>query len=238
MRFALILSIFSLARVCYGQTSNTSYVHLYSDTTLYGKSVVLVKPILGKKYVVLDSNRLKFTEVQSFQNNKGHFANVGRNFLSGVRFAARVSEGEINLYKRVDLDLLNAYGYLRPFVRMYFDTDSTAIRNANYSNLKPVLTEVVESTRFLNRYRTKEVLQNGLYAAGGVVAGAGMIKLLAELTRAGLNSAFGGPHTKANTKPGFVLLASGSLALMGSYYFALSKHKHLKQAVDAYNKDK
>ncbi|MDF3077101.1 MAG: hypothetical protein K0S09_990 [Sphingobacteriaceae bacterium] len=236
MRAWLVLSIVFLATGTYGQASNTSYAHLFSDTTLYGSSVTLAKPFLRQKYLMIGSHRIGLDSVKSYQNNKGTFANVGKRFLSGPRFAARVSEGKVNLYQKVDLDAIAVYGYLRPTVRMYFDSESTSIQKANYSTLKPVLTGVPECTQYLNRYRTKEQVQYGLLAGGAVVTGAGMVMLLRELTRAGLNTLFGGIPTKANTGPALTLMCTGSVALAGSYCISLLKHKHIKQAVDAYNK--
>lgn len=219
--------------------SSKNFVQTFADSTIYGNAVIYKKPIIGRGYLTVDSMKVPLRTVRFFKTETNFFASTRYlEIFPSVSFAKRIVQGKINLFQKANIDVLNPYGTVSYSVKTYYNTGFNNIQRANYNSLKPLLKGNDESLAQLEKFKSQQNLQYGLFAGGAVIGGAGLVIMLAEALSSSLSSAFGAPQkvSKSAIHSGLALVATGTACTIASYRISITKHKYLKRAVAAYNK--
>ncbi|WP_114783159.1 hypothetical protein [Botryobacter ruber] len=239
----LLLGFIALHPVAFGQVDETrNFIYLYSDSVIYARTIDYKTPLLGGAHLIVDARKVKGELVKFYQNEKGFFANTSNlNFTGGTTFSERIRKGKINLY---ELETVNySPGHFSPGTGMYTGGGSSRniknyynigfgeLKKADYKNLSVDLGENPESLAHLNKYKSNTNTQTILYVVGGAAILGGIISF-ANSGEPQNNEV----HATPNMTVPLIGLGIGGASLWTSYLISLSKPKHLRSAIDAYNR--
>ncbi|HLO59852.1 MAG TPA: hypothetical protein VK179_13985 [Bacteroidales bacterium] len=220
-----------------------NYVYFFSDSVLYGRIVELRSPMFGGSFLMCDSIKVSKDFVKFFKGETGFYANTININSSGTStFCQRIRKGKINLYER-DVTSYSPGFYSPGFggpgmyssgmvtrnIKNYYNIGFGDLKKAKYKNLLVDLSDNPESMMHLTKYKSVRKTETILGVVGGVAVATGLVAVIATTNH---NNGL----SKSNTTPGVVTMLAGAGCMWVSYFYSLSKPKHLRQAIDAYNK--
>lgn len=223
-----------------------SFVYLYSDSVVYGNVVELKKPLFGASHLRVDSLKIPADQVKFFQAEKGFFANTKEFSFTGTsQFSERISAGKLNLYEKetrsvsYSAGMYGGMGTSTVTIKNYYNMGYGPLKKATYTNLSADLQSNAESMLHLDKFKSTTRTQTVLYGVGGGALLGGIIALVSNM-QSESPSPSGTPQgdVRKNSKaiaPAVAMLGVGAGCFWASYFVSLSKPKHLKRAVDAYN---
>jgi hypothetical protein len=213
-----------------------NYAYLFDGTIQYGNIVEFRWGFLQAPKILVDNKEIPVYNVKFYKSETGFFGNVGNKNGSGA-FAQRERKGKVNLYKLIQTQSTGPTyyggmggaggmgGYYMPgsttrSVSYYYNKGFDDLKRVTYKDLMVDLVENKTSVLHLSYYKKARNSQNACSLAGlGAVLAGGAYALYTGDLR-GMLVGFGGGI-------GFAIVGAG---------FGSTKNKHLKAAIDAYNK--
>jgi len=236
--FALLMWVsISAASAQVDETRN--YIYFFSDSVLYCRNVELGSSFSRGTYLMCDTLVVDPYRVKFFRGETGFFANTMKiNFSGTATFCERVRRGKINLYERdVTTSSPGFYGPNGMYtsggatrtIKNFYNKGFGDLKKASYKNLVVDLSDNPESMLYLDKYKKASRKETIFGIAGGALIVGGIATLI--------NAAKNSPGLeKPNNTPGTIITVTGAVGVWTSYFIYLSKPKHLRNAIDAYNK--
>jgi hypothetical protein len=218
-----------------------NYVYLFDGTVQYGNIIDFNRGFLQTSKIVIDNNKeFSVYNVKFYKNETGFFGNTGGSGSGGTMFAQCERKGNVNLFKLIQtyynpgmynpgfggmggMGMGGGYysgGTTSRTVKYYYNKGFGDLKLATYKNLMVDLVDNKTSVFHLQYYKKARNVQMGCSAAAvGIILAGGAYSLSTGDLR-GLLVGFGGGI-------GFSLVGAS---------FGSTKNKHLKAAIDAYNK--
>lgn len=239
----LCFSIFSALIIAQEVNERKPYYILYSNSEIqYCDIIEYKKPVFGSAYFLIDSRKFEPSRIMFYKDATGFWANTKNLSSSGVPgFVPRVIKGNINLYEKVfygqhaapsptGVGFYGGMGYKR--IHNYYNIGFDELKKANYKNLNLDLADNMESMLHLNKYKSLRNTETGLYIAGGALTVLGFATLIHKTKDWDGTDAMPEPNVTAN----LVVIFSGVLCAGSGGIFHLSKPKHLRKAIEVYNR--
>ncbi len=172
--------------------STPYFIELYNGERVYARKLQYKSPLFKQNHFLLDDTlRFKPEEVKVFQNTEGYFArvNAGRRFSD---FAQRERTGRISTFfvLRTDYNTYGpgvgmgmggfgrygygGYGYPTQRKVYYYSKDNGPLEPLTYRNLRVALSDNPGSLESLQKYKSAQTLQTGMYVAGAGIIGVGL----------------------------------------------------------------
>ena len=151
-------------------------------------------------------------------------------------FVPRITKGNINLYERevyVQHSSPTGFGfYGGKRIDNYYNIGFNELKKANYKNLNLDLADNPESMLHLNKYKSLRNTETGLYVAGGTLLVLGFATVMHKTKDWDGTDAMPKPNVTANV----VVFFAGGICIGTGALLNLSKPKHIKNAISAYNR--
>lgn len=217
------------------------YVIYFNDSTVhYCNYLELKKPFIGTEYFVVDSMRVVPAKVMFYRNERGFFANTKMlNFNGNSYFAQRISKGKINLFEE---HTITHYNYFNPQTGMYtgggvsqkftfyYNKGLGEVKKSTYKNLLPDISDNLQAVIHLNKFNSLRKTQNTLFSIGAALVVGSFISLV---HRTNINWETE-PHPNLTANAIFAGIGVGCTT--AGYIISLNKPKHMRKAVEVYNK--
>ncbi len=215
---------------------NIDFLIMSTDTTMHEyKYVSMERPFLGTPYIDADNNRFSLNQVKFYQNETGFFANTSEiNFWGTPQFTQCIQRGKINLFETVKTNYnpghyngatgMHTGGHSSTSISNYYNKGFGNLKKAKYKNLIVDLADNPQSMIHLAAYQ-KDTRTSTILTIGGITLAAGCIIGLISNDK----------KENSNDSPYIIGAVVGAGATWISYFISLSKPKHLKKAVRAYN---
>lgn len=212
---------------------NICFIYTYTDEIINGKNISFNKPFLEPSFFLVDSKKYPSDMVKFYKNGSGFYANIKDIKTSGSsKFSKRISNGKINLFEYITSIYYPGDNYSSGMVisniNNYYNRGFGELNKANYHNLNIELSDNPESLEYLNKYKFVSNAQTILYITGGVTFIAGFIALFNETT-----------YIEPNDQiviASMVTIGIGSGCIGIGYAISDKKRKHLRNAIETYNK--
>jgi len=240
-----LTSVFLLAFVflnVLGQenTQKDYFIYLYNGKLIKSYSIDYKQSFLKLPYFEVDSIKYSEHSVKFYRNQSGFYANTAKNTFSGTTsFATCLSEGEINLFNDVkthyNAGQYNAAtgsfsgGGASSSSKLYYNSGFEDLKKASFKNMEEELRGNPECMLHLEKYKKAGYTSASLYAAGIITIAASIINLYNNTS----NLPDGVDY---NVTPNLLAAVAGTGSCWIGYYIYLDRSKHLKKAVDIYNK--
>jgi hypothetical protein len=236
-KILLIIGYVFIQKISFGQIDESkSYLYLFSDSVVYGNIIVDENSFSGTKHFSVNSKVIEPNLVKFYKDEIGFYANIKYLKFSGSsRFAERIRQGRINLYKKEAANYKSIlYNVLLGWPdRMiisanesyyYYNKNFDNLKKISYKNLNSDLSDNPESMKHLNKYKSITHIQTAINIVGGISLIAGYVGLLDNLSSNG------------NKKPTVAItgLLMGTVCIFTNYFLILSKRKHLINAIVIY----
>ena len=222
-KYQLLLIILIITGIqAFGQISkNKKYVHLYSDSIIYGNNLEYVSSFFKSSHFLIDSVKIKFADVKFYNDGTNFYGSIkNKKYYSTSQFVKRTSKGKVNLYKD---KIVNYYGYSNRTsakTLSFYNVGTEELKEFNYKNLSASLSDNPESKLYLDMCKKNNNLQTSLQISGILVAFAGVLF--------------------TNNNKDYIVLGIGTIIIgAGSfgigYVISQNKPKLLMRAIEVYN---
>jgi hypothetical protein len=237
----IFLTLILSARFLLAQVDETkNYVYLFDGTVQYGNIIDYNRGFLQSPKIAVDSKEISVYNVKFYKNETGFFGNIGGKGNGTATFAQCERRGNVNLFKLIQtyynpgmynpgfggmggMGMGGGYysgGSTSRSIKYYYNKGFGDLQLATYKNLMVDLADNKTSVFHLQYYKKARNAQMGCSAAAVGIILAGSAYSLSTGDLRGLLVGFGGGI-------GFSLVGAS---------FGSTKNKHLKAAIDAYNK--
>jgi hypothetical protein len=203
------------------------YVYLYNGSLIQGNEVLYFDKFIGKDYMSVDGQKIELNQVKFYKNQYGFYANP-KGYIWTNEFMPRISAGRINLFELERINNAPTYNAITGFsqnyskrIDTYYNVGFGNLKKATYDNLQFDLKDSPEAMLYLDNYKKSTNVQIGLYVAGGAMVVGGLLAFV--------------NNPQSNTAP-ILLMGGGAVTGWVAYFIGLDKPRHLKDAVDAYNR--
>ncbi|AMM52767.1 hypothetical protein TH61_05725 [Rufibacter sp. DG15C] len=194
--FFLLLLAWATTESAWAQDMSKPYfIELMTGERIYARRIQFKSPLFKQNYFLLDDS-LQYTpeRVRYYQNQDGFFARLNTTGRRYSDFAQRETSGKISTYFTyrtdysgyapgvgvgmggVGVGMGGGYGYGYPTQRRvyYFSKENGPLEPLSYKNLRVALSDNPGSMESLQKYKTGQNIQLGMYVVGGglLVAGA------------------------------------------------------------------
>jgi hypothetical protein len=191
--FFLLLLAWATTESAWAQDMSKPYfIELMTGERIYARRIQFKSPLFKQNYFLLDDS-LQYTpeRVRYYQTQDGFFARLNATGRRHSDFAQRETSGKISTYFTYRTDYsgyapgvgvgmggigVGGYGYGYPTQRRvyYFSKENGPLEPLSYKNLRVALSDNPGSMESLQKYKTGQNIQLGMYIVGGglLVAGA------------------------------------------------------------------
>ena len=236
---ALITMIILINNILYCQKSK-NFAYLFSGEKIYSTNVEYVQKSFSKSYFLVAKEKIANKNVKFYKTNSGFFANtINLNFTGETSFAKREVKGNMNLFKKESVSntmMMGANGMMGSmgpnyFVDYYYNLDEFGdIKKANYKNLEIDLSSNQNSMFHLKKFKSVNQRKTLLYVVGGIIMSAGVASLINKTSNIPQ-----GEETP-NATGSAVIIGFGFGTLVTNYLTTRNRHKHVKNAIQEFNK--
>lgn len=228
----------------FGQVDeNKNFIYSFSDSVIYGRIIEYKTPFLGSSHFLVDSKKIQPDLVKFYRNETGFYANTKTvNFSGTSSFTERIRKGKINLYEKETTTYSPGHfnsttgmysgGMITKNIKNYYNKGFGDLKKANYQNLNLDLSDNPASMIYLNKYKSVRDAQTVLYIVGGATLIGGFATLINKIQNTDSNDS----EPEPNVTGSLVAVGIGAGCFWVSYFMSFSKPKHLRNAIDAYNK--
>lgn len=225
------------------ENNNKSFLYTYSNQIISGKIIYHKKTLLEDSYFLIGSKKYSSSIVKFYKNETCFYANTRDVSFSGSSiFAERIRKGRINLYEHETTSSSPTYysasagmytsGISTKKINNYYNKGFVDLKKTSYKNLVYDLDDNIESSIYLKKYKSVRDAQTILYIAGGVT----LISGLATLIHKTKDWDGSDSEPEPNVTGSIVAIGLGASCFWVSYFISFSKPKHLRNAIDFYNK--
>jgi len=243
-KLILILSIILIGEQVFGQINeDKKYLHLYSDSLIYGNNLEYITPIFKASHFLINSKRIEIDDVKFYYDGNYFYGNVDKiNYHRGSEFAKRTMKGKINLYEDeiavnnthagpiigpgfgvgLFISFSNKNNYETRIVN-YYNIGNEVLKRVSYYNLSNDLSGNPESVTYLDMYKKDKNKQLILQIAGISVATIAAIFTI---------------KNPEYLEIGTIGIASGIISFGIGYTISREKTKLLWSAINVYNRSR
>jgi hypothetical protein len=238
----LCFFFFSALVIAQEVNERKNYYIFYSNSEInYCERIEYKKPVLGSSYFLIDSQKVDPSRIMFYREGRGFWANTKNLSSSGVSgFVPRIIKGNINLYEKevygqhapspTGFGFSGGMGYKR--IHNYYNIGFNELKKANYKNLNLDLADNAESMLHLNKYKSLRNTETGLYVAGGALVVLGFATIMHKTKDWDGTDEMPEPNVTANV----VVFFTGGICIGTGALINLSKPKHLRKAIEVYNR--
>jgi hypothetical protein len=235
--FFFYLTFLSASSLFSQESGCNNFYYLYSGNLVCANSIEYKTPVFGTRHFIIDGKRVELDKIKFYKNETGFYGNTAQDLhFDSPSFVIRIKEGNLNLYEYTGTVTHMNMGPHGGMVgsthsrvkNYYYNKGYGNLKKAKYSNLKVDLADNPESLIHINKYKK-------LQTAEGVLIGTAAVILVGSVIhQSGRYDAAKKEGKEYEMNPTGIVIGAGFL--IGSGIISFSKPKHLKTAIDFYNK--
>jgi len=157
--FILFCSIFTTS---FAQTivPEKSYIHLYTDSIIYGEKVSYNTGFMIDPHFIVDSVKYKLDEVKFYKTNHVDRANIKLLNKHKSKFIPQFIDGSINLYAKeynpISYRILYELGLIEKPNIFYINKGYNNLSNVTYNSMSEAMSDNINCLPILEEYRKVE----------------------------------------------------------------------------------